>query len=103
MALYNVNVFGVYRVTQAFLPLLRASGAGRVVNVGSMAPTLPASGYSSYAGSKNALESISDVLRLDDLRVEKGTSVGLVWGSRACCRVFGCGGLLWVCDDMDPS
>ncbi|OLP99518.1 Estradiol 17-beta-dehydrogenase 2 [Symbiodinium microadriaticum] len=63
MALYNVNVFGVYRVTQAFLPLLRASGAGRVVNVGSMAPTLPASGYSSYAGSKNALESISDVLR----------------------------------------
>ncbi|CAE7292588.1 BDH1, partial [Symbiodinium necroappetens] len=83
MALYNVNVFGVYRVTQAFLPLLRESSAGRVVNVGSMAPTLPASGYSSYAGSKNALESISDVLRLDDLRMEKGTSVGLVWGSRA--------------------
>ncbi|CAE7232847.1 Hsd17b6 [Symbiodinium sp. CCMP2456] len=75
MALYNVNVFGVYRVTQAFLPLLRASGAGRVVNVGSVAPTLPTSGYSSYAGSKNALESISDVLRLELARYNMSVSL----------------------------
>ncbi|CAE7411400.1 BDH1 [Symbiodinium natans] len=75
MKLYDVNVFGVYRVTQAFLPLLRASGAGRVVNVGSISPTTPAMGYTSYAGSKNALESINDVMRLELARYNISVSL----------------------------
>jgi NAD(P)-dependent dehydrogenase (short-subunit alcohol dehydrogenase family) len=33
---YDVNVFGIVRVTQAFLPLLRASLAPVIVNVGSL-------------------------------------------------------------------
>ena len=33
---YDVNVFGIVRVTQAFLPLLRASQAAVIVNVGSL-------------------------------------------------------------------
>jgi NAD(P)-dependent dehydrogenase (short-subunit alcohol dehydrogenase family) len=33
---YDVNVFGIVRVTQAFLPLLRASQAPVIVNVGSL-------------------------------------------------------------------
>ena len=32
---YETNVFGVYSVTEAFLPLLRKSGAGRIVNMSS--------------------------------------------------------------------
>ena len=34
-SIYDVNVFGVVAVTQAFLPLLRSSRAGRIVNVSS--------------------------------------------------------------------
>lgn len=33
---FDTNVFGVIEVTRAFLPLLRASGSGRIVNVSSV-------------------------------------------------------------------
>jgi NAD(P)-dependent dehydrogenase (short-subunit alcohol dehydrogenase family) len=33
--IYETNVFGIVRMTHAFLPLLRASGAGVIVNVSS--------------------------------------------------------------------
>ena len=36
-AMYDVNVLGLMRVTQALLPALRASGDGLIVNVGSTA------------------------------------------------------------------
>jgi NAD(P)-dependent dehydrogenase (short-subunit alcohol dehydrogenase family) len=35
LAVYDVNVFGVVRVTHAFLPLLRASGDPAIINVAS--------------------------------------------------------------------
>lgn len=62
--LYEVNVFGVTRVTQAFLELLRDS-QGRIVNIGSVAALLPHKGSSTYSGSKAALEMITDSLRLE--------------------------------------
>eukprot|EP00037_Helgoeca_nana_P013762 m.127214 g.127214 ORF g.127214 m.127214 type:complete len:319 (+) comp22215_c0_seq1:37-993(+) len=62
--LYEVNVFGVYRVTQTFLPHLRA-GQGRIVNVGSVAALLPHPGSSAYSGTKAALEVMSDVMRME--------------------------------------
>lgn len=49
--LYDVNVFGVYRVTSAFLPLIREA-KGRIVNVGSVAALLPHPGSSAYSGTK---------------------------------------------------
>jgi NAD(P)-dependent dehydrogenase (short-subunit alcohol dehydrogenase family) len=39
-AVFETNVFGVAAVTQAMLPLLRESPAGRIVNVGSSAGSL---------------------------------------------------------------
>lgn len=39
-AIYETNVFAVVAVTQAFLPLLRASEAGRVVNLSSILGSL---------------------------------------------------------------
>lgn len=62
-ALYDVNVFGVVRVTQAFAPLLvhtantdaygakRGQGQTTVVNIGSLATTLP-TWCAAYASSK---------------------------------------------------
>src|SRR5258708_19735398 len=37
---YDTNVFGVFAVTKAMLPLLRRSGAGRIVNVSSSVGSL---------------------------------------------------------------
>ena len=66
---YETNVFGVVRVTQAFLPLLRRSAAGRIVNLssglGSLTlnsdPTSPfaAVKYLAYNSSKSAVNAIT--------------------------------------------
>jgi NAD(P)-dependent dehydrogenase (short-subunit alcohol dehydrogenase family) len=59
----EVNVLGPIAVTQAFMPLLRAGG-GRVINVsgGSGQISVP---MLSGSGSKAALESFSDALRME--------------------------------------
>jgi short-subunit dehydrogenase len=63
---FEVNVFGLFDVTHAFLPVLRATGPGaRIVNVGSMSGLLAAPGSASYTGSKYAVEGITDSLRLE--------------------------------------
>lgn len=61
---FEVNVFGLIAVTQAFLPLLR-KGHGRIVNMGSIAgrATIPLMGP--YSASKFALEALTNALRLE--------------------------------------
>jgi NAD(P)-dependent dehydrogenase (short-subunit alcohol dehydrogenase family) len=62
----DVNVFGVFAVTKAFLPLLRQS-KGRVVNVSSMSGRLAVPFLGPYCACKFALEAISDSLRREML------------------------------------
>ncbi|TFJ80959.1 hypothetical protein NSK_007602 [Nannochloropsis salina CCMP1776] len=62
--IYDVNVWGVLRLTQKFLPLLRAQ-AGRIVQISSIAGFLTIPRASGYCSSKHALESLSDGLRLE--------------------------------------
>ncbi len=59
--LMDVNVYGVYRVTQAFAPMIIASG-GRITTIGSISGILasPFSGH--YAMSKHAIEAYTDSL-----------------------------------------
>lgn len=59
--MFDVNVFGVGRVTQALLPTLRASG-GTIVQLSSVAgrTVFPESGW--YAASKHAIEAMSEAL-----------------------------------------
>jgi NAD(P)-dependent dehydrogenase (short-subunit alcohol dehydrogenase family) len=59
---FEVNVFGHIAMTQALLPALRA-GRGRVVNISSVGGRVAMAGYGAYAGSKFALEAVSDSLR----------------------------------------
>ncbi len=57
---YDVNVEGVYRTTQAFAPFVVES-KGRIVTTGSIAGTLSAfPGFSAYAGSKHWIEAFTD-------------------------------------------
>lgn len=61
-ALFDTNVFGVLRTSQAVLPHMRAQGAGRIVNVSSVLGFLPAPYMGAYAASKHALEGLSETL-----------------------------------------
>lgn len=58
----DVNVFGVFAVTKAFLPSIRAA-KGRVVNVSSVSGQLATPFLASYCACKFAVEAFSDSLR----------------------------------------
>mgnify|MGYP000320179111 CR=1 FL=1 len=62
--MFDANVFGTMRVTQTFLPALRAA-RGAVVNISSVAGRMvfPESGF--YAASKYAVEAWSEALYLE--------------------------------------
>jgi NAD(P)-dependent dehydrogenase (short-subunit alcohol dehydrogenase family) len=62
--LFEVNFLGAIAVTQAFLPLLRAS-RGRIVNMSSVSGLLAFPFLGPYAASKFALEAISDSWRVE--------------------------------------
>jgi NAD(P)-dependent dehydrogenase (short-subunit alcohol dehydrogenase family) len=61
---FEINLFGLVRVTQAFLPLIRKA-RGRIVNIGSVGGqiTIPFGG--ALCASKYALEAINDALRME--------------------------------------
>jgi NAD(P)-dependent dehydrogenase (short-subunit alcohol dehydrogenase family) len=60
--IFNVNVFGVLRMTKAVLPHMRARGRGRIINVSSVLGFLPAPYMAAYAASKHAIEGYSESL-----------------------------------------
>mgnify|MGYP003633305485 CR=1 FL=1 len=59
--LFDINVFGVFRVTKAFAPLIIES-RGRIVNISSISGVLSGGGYGMYSASKHALEAMTDAL-----------------------------------------
>ncbi|TQS46490.1 SDR family NAD(P)-dependent oxidoreductase [Cryptosporangium phraense] len=59
---FDVNLFGHIEVTQALLPALLRS-RGRVVNISSIGGKVALATYGAYAGTKFALEAVSDALR----------------------------------------
>lgn len=60
---FDTNVFGMVQVTQAVLPQMRAQGAGRIVNIGSIAGRIVTPFMGVYGSSKHAVEGLSDGLR----------------------------------------
>jgi 3-oxoacyl-[acyl-carrier protein] reductase len=51
-AVMAANLRGVYLVTHALLPAMRAAGAGRLVTIGSISATLGSPGLAAYSASK---------------------------------------------------
>ena len=60
--LFETNVFGVMRMTQAVLPAMRAQRSGRIINISSVLGFLPAPFMSVYAATKHAVEGYSESL-----------------------------------------
>src|ERR1700722_18934619 len=60
--LFDVNVFGTFRVIRAALPKLRAQGRGHIINITSIAGRAPMSGSGLYAATKSAVEGLSQSL-----------------------------------------
>jgi NAD(P)-dependent dehydrogenase (short-subunit alcohol dehydrogenase family) len=61
-SLFDVNVFGVFRVTRAVLPAMRRQGKGRIVNVSSVQGFIPSPYFALYASTKHAIEGYSESL-----------------------------------------
>lgn len=61
--MYELNVLGTLRVTQALLPLLRASGEGDVLVLTSTAAHGPYEGGAGYTGAKHAERMLATTLR----------------------------------------
>ena len=59
----DANFFGVVEMTYQFLPLLKESRYGRIINISSIAGLIAAPAYALYSSSKHALEAYTEVLR----------------------------------------
>lgn len=69
-SMFEVNLFGLLAVTQAFAPLLGArhghtGPAGRLINISSVSGRVATPLSGCYAASKHALEAVSDALRVE--------------------------------------
>ncbi|CAN5116966.1 SDR family NAD(P)-dependent oxidoreductase [soil metagenome] len=64
-AMYEVNVIGTLQVTQALLPALIASGAGTIINMGSIAGHVAYEGGGGYTAAKHAVAVMTETLRLE--------------------------------------
>jgi NAD(P)-dependent dehydrogenase (short-subunit alcohol dehydrogenase family) len=60
---FDTNFFGVWALTQAFAPALRANGGGAVLNVLSVLSWLTLPGLTPYSASKAAAWALSNGLR----------------------------------------
>jgi 3-oxoacyl-[acyl-carrier protein] reductase len=58
-ALFGTNVFGMVDLTNRIAPLMKAQGAGDIVNIASTSGTKGAKGATVYAGSKWAVRGIT--------------------------------------------
>ena len=61
----DTNVLRQWRLAKAVLPSMRARGAGKIVNVSSLAGRVPGAWLGMYAAAKHAVEGMSEALRFE--------------------------------------
>jgi butyryl-CoA dehydrogenase len=68
--LMNINFWGVVHGTKAFLPHLKASGEGHIINVSSVFGLISVPSQAAYNAAKFAVRGFTDTLRME-LEIEK--------------------------------
>lgn len=61
---FDVNVYGPYRIVKAFAPLI-VEAKGRIANISSMAGIVAPPAYGAYSMSKHAVEAFADSLAFE--------------------------------------
>ncbi|QJW90766.1 oxidoreductase [Spirosoma taeanense] len=83
---FEVNIFGLARLTQLVLPTMREQKSGRIINISSMGGKIYTPYGAWYHATKHALEGWSDCLRLEvkpfgiDVVVVEPGGVKTAWG-----------------------
>ncbi|HWD06006.1 MAG TPA: oxidoreductase [Amycolatopsis sp.] len=86
---FEVNIFGLARLTQLVLPVMREQRSGRIVNISSMGGKIYTPLGAWYHATKFALEGFSDALRLElrpfgiDVIVVEPGGIATEWGGIA--------------------
>ncbi len=62
---FEVNIFGLAEMTKAVIPIMRAQGSGKIINISSVGGKVYSPLGAWYHGTKHALEGWSDCLRLE--------------------------------------
>ena len=62
---FNVNVRGVWLLSRAALPHMRAAGGGSIVNIGSVLSLVGARNRAAYSASKGAILALTRAMALD--------------------------------------
>jgi NAD(P)-dependent dehydrogenase (short-subunit alcohol dehydrogenase family) len=62
MPMFETNVFGLLRVTRAFLPHLRKQSSGHILNISSIGGLIGGQGIGMYNATKFAVEGLSEAL-----------------------------------------
>lgn len=82
--LFDINVYGPHRMTNALMPLLLAS-RGRIVNIGSQGGSITSRYFGPYTMTKHALEAYTQALQLE--LAPHGVAVSIVQPGGVATRV----------------
>ena len=86
---FDVNVFGLARMTQLVIPAMRAARAGRIINISSIGGKMYEPLGAWYHATKFAVEGLSDSLRLElkphgiDVAIIEPAGTQSEWGAIA--------------------
>ena len=86
-AVFDVNVFGLHRVTRAVLPTLRNQEDGLIINIGTILGRVTFPFFGIYGASKFAVEALTDSLRYE--LSQFGVDVALVQPSAYPTQMYG--------------
>ena len=84
---FDVNLFGLARMTQLVLPGMRAAGRGRIINVSSIGGQMYEPLGAWYHATKFAVEGLSDSLRIElkphgiDVSIIEPSGTASEWGA----------------------